>query len=672
MSADGLTQEQTGLIQVFRSVNNDRRITLSAEHTVPPTLTLTKNHLSTQEGIAISSDGIAYNNGTTISNTTWVTLQDRVSETSAVAPNGGNGALLVINKEIAIQNADTSPTRVIDTMAGDPTVVGEHFGIEWVGNTKPFTMATLDSTPLQINDTTLNLLSADASTNLLPSGIFHTGTTTGDDFTISTNQDLTITADNIDLSSTGRLIIPTLSSRDYFDYNTGKLTLVNSNAGGALNPQVILTNTNATGSVAMEIYKNKPTIGITGEPLFTQSVFGKDNTFPNGNKQEYTRITHTIRDPTNGSEEGSIEMGCFIGGTYANMLQLNGVDAPSGEVNILRPLDLTTGSTGLIKVSGSVSTDMTLDATLSAGTGNININPKVSTGVINFNGVAKTDSAIETLTGSGGSKIDFAGGSADDRFDIDNDAINLHWNNTTDQADISLLNDVVGANSAIDLFYQSPSGNIQTILQNIPSIHRFQQLDSINARQAELSPAKLQLTNTAKGTTMTLDNNFALYENKLTLSGADTTTPTYTLAEIVNRPSNQLIQLSSNGGTSNSKTLTLMNETATSSSLTFNNQIDANPFNITSNQDLNISSTKVGGTTQVSSPNGVEIKGDSSVVLNATTNTGGSITLSVDNGSGELILNGTNLEANISGPQTSQYLQIRLNGNLYKIALYTP
>lgn len=173
-------------------------------------------------------------------------------------------------------------------------------------------------------------------------------------------------ARNLDITSTGQINFNSTNIQS----TATNFKLLNSAAGGALNPLLTLTNTNATGSVAMEVYKDKPTVGLAGDPLFTQSTFGKDS---GNNKQEYTRITHTIRNNASGGEEGSIEMGCFIGGTYANMIQLNGVDTPDGEVNVLRPIDLSTGSTGLIKTSGTGSVNLTLDATTSAGTGDINI-----------------------------------------------------------------------------------------------------------------------------------------------------------------------------------------------------------------------------------------------------------------------------------------------------------
>jgi hypothetical protein len=153
---------------------------------------------------------------------------------------------------------------------------------------------------------------------------------------------------------------------------------LNSAAGGATNPLLTLQNTNATGSVAMEVYKDKPTAGANGDVLFTQSVFGKDS----GNvKQEYTRITSTIRDATAGAEDGSMELGCFVNGAFTNFIQLNANDTPIGEVNFTRPLDFIGGSdaNATIKVSGTGSVNLNLDATVSAGAGAIALKTKDGT-----------------------------------------------------------------------------------------------------------------------------------------------------------------------------------------------------------------------------------------------------------------------------------------------------
>jgi hypothetical protein len=153
---------------------------------------------------------------------------------------------------------------------------------------------------------------------------------------------------------------------------TGPLVkCVNNSAGGQANPQLVLENTNATGSVALEVYKNKPTAGSNGDVLFNQSVYGKDS----GNaKQEFTRITHTIRDNTGGTEDGSIEMSCFVNGSINTFLQLNGVE---NEVNCLKALDM--GGNNIITNTG----DLRISTTNSSGTGIITLAPN-TTGYVNI------------------------------------------------------------------------------------------------------------------------------------------------------------------------------------------------------------------------------------------------------------------------------------------------
>jgi len=147
--------------------------------------------------------------------------------------------------------------------------------------------------------------------------------------------------------------------------NTNSTTILNSGVGGQANPTLTLTNTNATGSVATEIYKNKPTAGALGDVLHLQAVYGKDST---NAKQEYTRITHTVRDPTGGSEDGSMEFACIRAGSINTFLQLNGVE---NEVNCLKNLDM--GGNSINTNTG----DMTITtATSTAGTGRLTLQSK--------------------------------------------------------------------------------------------------------------------------------------------------------------------------------------------------------------------------------------------------------------------------------------------------------
>ena len=119
-------------------------------------ISILEDVLTTPNGITMNSVGISYDNGTTITSTSWDDISTRVAQLSAIAPNGLNASLLAVNDTISIQNADTAPTRVINTQAGD-TTGGTHFGVAWVGNTLPFVMETLDATPLEVKDTTFQL-----------------------------------------------------------------------------------------------------------------------------------------------------------------------------------------------------------------------------------------------------------------------------------------------------------------------------------------------------------------------------------------------------------------------------------------------------------------------------------------------------------------------------------
>jgi len=185
----------------------------------------------------------------------------------------------------------------------------------------------------------------------------------------------------------------------------GRLTLTSAEAGGTSNASLQLNNTGATGPIYMEVYKNKPTVGANGDVLFQQSVFGKDTTLPNGTKQEYTRITHTIRDATAGAEDGSMELGCVVNGGFANFIQLNANDSPIGEINFTRPLDFIGGSdaNATIKLSGIGSNDLNINASTSAGTGHINLTSKTGTvlnvaGNININASASTGNGNIIIT----------------------------------------------------------------------------------------------------------------------------------------------------------------------------------------------------------------------------------------------------------------------------------
>lgn len=141
---------------------------------------------------------------------------------------------------------------------------------------------------------------------------------------------------------------------DFTTNGTGAVHVTKDTAGTAVRVSntvqgtaTVVTNTPAQ----IELYKNRgATIApVAGDTISQISAFGRDTAFT---KQEYSRITTTIRDPTAGAtRDGSMEIGVITNGAFANYIQLNGNDVPSGELNILKPIDLGSGSSGTIKTS---------------------------------------------------------------------------------------------------------------------------------------------------------------------------------------------------------------------------------------------------------------------------------------------------------------------------------
>jgi hypothetical protein len=189
------------------------------------------------------------------------------------------------------------------------------------------------------------------------------------DFTISTNKNLILTADNIDLSSTGRLIVPSLASADYLDYDAGTLTLKSNNVGYLTDELLLLENTNTTagnttGVPSLEMFKSGRN-GAIGDVVSCIQFNAKDGA---GIKRSFGRIESTITTNTAPlNYDGALDFYSLINGVNNLVFRLNGAD---NENNSFRPLDLNGNA---LKTSTG---DLLIDANASTGTGKIILQPK--------------------------------------------------------------------------------------------------------------------------------------------------------------------------------------------------------------------------------------------------------------------------------------------------------
>ena len=102
--------------ETFSSNAGDNTLVVGASE-----LSIGYDKLSVPKGIAMNGQGFAFNNGTTVSTTTWAGLQTKIEAIQALAP-ASDSTTLNVNDAITIQNGE-SPTAtntiIISTSAGD-------------------------------------------------------------------------------------------------------------------------------------------------------------------------------------------------------------------------------------------------------------------------------------------------------------------------------------------------------------------------------------------------------------------------------------------------------------------------------------------------------------------------------------------------------------------------
>jgi hypothetical protein len=642
---------------------------------------------ATSKGSLIAGDGTNTIELPTATNGLFLKTNSATASGLEWGSGGGSGGVSSITAGLNIGVDNTIPSAPIIRVL-NPLTSTLNLGTQNITGTNGYINFISGATSEAQMSALLGFLAYDAINPNIVSSLIKTGMTTKNatDTIVVNPTSITKSVGATPLaitSTTSPISITPLTGNDcdVVVSGAGKLNIQQSTAGGSLNPLCFLTNTNTTGSVALEVYKNKPTAGSSGDILFSQSVFGKDSI---NTKQEYSRITTTIRDPTSGSEDGSMEFYATSNNATQLMFQLNGVE---NDINCYRQLDMNGNN---IKSS---TTDLVLNSTTSSGNGDIRLTSKRSV----FLTAGTTEGAIGAITTDGdmnftanrltgsngsfnvvaGSNITLSTASATGTGQIVlspkntsnvlvNGVMRQEWVSGSDTSTIIYENDAPSLNSAINMNYTSTAGNMGTNIQNIPSIQRIVQSDGVLNRSAEYSPTKIVLSGDGGARTFNIENKVNANDNRMYLFN-NQGGGIYTSSGIINaNNASQLFLGWTNNA--NSKFTNITTSDNTTSSIVHSNTIDGNSFDITTNTDLNLISTKAGGVAQLVSPNGVEIRGDNSIVLNASNNAGGSITLSC-NSTGDLLFNGANLESGSSGSNSGQHLRIKLNGTYYKIQL---
>jgi hypothetical protein len=362
----------------------------------------TSSSFATNTEISASSGAVEYLGSVADTGTNLTTKRFLLSNGSVLnRDRATDGTIIALSEDLTDYTLAVNTTNTFTTATGNVSSLTTTCDPLIAGQTHTYTSAT-DQSIVQLSASSVNGGIA-TSVSTTPLDIINQG-----EFAINTNgSTCSIQASSIS-SSNAQLLrmncpifgdaslehLGILGAKNFGINTTGRLSLTSSNlnsgltnfsylssgAGGMLAPVMTLTNTgNTTSGVSLKTFKNKGSAGIAGDVLFQHSAFGRNSA---NNEQEYTRITHTIRNPASpGNVDGSIELGALIDSVYQPFIQLNANDAPIGEVNVFRPIDFIGGSdaNNTIKTSGTGSVNLNLDATGSVGAGAIALKTKNGT-----------------------------------------------------------------------------------------------------------------------------------------------------------------------------------------------------------------------------------------------------------------------------------------------------
>ena len=382
---------------------------------------------------------------------------------------------------------------------------------------------------------------------------------TDQNLTLSSSKNLTLTADNIDLSTAGTLIIPSPIATNYLQYTqpTSNFKINQGTTGGVANPIISLNqNDTASGACNITFYKNTFTNGSAiGELTF------RAKTAITGNpEREYARIGGAIRSNTSGNVDGSITLQARINDTLTELMRINGQDA---QIEIFQPLDLNDKD-----IVSSIG-DIELNATASAGNGKIILRPKEVSGLETISMPLTSSATDELVIEKSANMTDFyqVGGA------IPNTSAQMRLGN----GGLRMVSINVGVAPTFGL----DNASFQTATHQFIGTNYNLTLPSageVNFINANLDMNGGSITTTSSNQT----NTFSA--GSLTID--DTTNPSNTEQVNINATT---IQFTSSGSTSDS--LSMYNDSADGGEIIWYNSTGSNGLTIESNQSLTLKST---------------------------------------------------------------------------------
>jgi hypothetical protein len=366
--------------------------------------------------------------------------------------------------------------------------------------------------------------------------------------------------------------------------------------GFTSNPQLQLLNTNTsagatTGVPSVESYKAGRN-AVAGDTIYSQSYYAKDDA---GAKSEFARMEVVSQNVSSSgappNKDGTFVFKTLVNNVFNNILILNG---SSQEIEAGKPIDLNGNA---IKTS---SANISIDASASAGTGNIDLSAKTG-GVVNINSNVVMDGVGENIR-------------------IRNTANEIY--NIIDKESVNMIDNTTPTTNA---YQHLLTNRLQQIINQQISSNRVY----YNENDADLSSIR-EVNNTTG-----LDiNRLGMSFNNFNI--VDNTNPSSTERVDINSTS---IVFQSSGSATDS--LSIYNDSANGGEIDWTNVSGTNGLTITSSHSLTLKSTTATEPLQL----------DSDVINLKNTNT----TTSTSN-------HNADIRTTSSGIETNTFLKLQLDG----------
>jgi hypothetical protein len=262
-------------------------------------------------------------------------------------------------------------------------------------------------------------------------------------------------------------------------------------------PAFIFQNENASNASYPAIKIDRPVpASVAGDTIGTISMWADDAT--GGTGREWSRIQTVAQNVSAGNQDSTISIFGSLNGVLGEVFNFNG---NQNENNSFRPLDMNN------QEIRSNTGDLTLSATASTGTGNINLNPKLVTGnvVVNSANITIPNSANGVRLGTAPQTTNY-------------DVNKITMTNTTENKTIVVDNSLSAGNAVVKLLNIDGTASQESSINN--SI--FTQNLTLTNTNTSGNKKEISITNGASGGASSIVFTNQIDTSNLLIEGTDT------------------------------------------------------------------------------------------------------------------------------------------------------